>query len=239
MTEVFILSDTIWGICKASVKSSTEGYRTSTSVSHPDVYIHRGYVYFLFGREAVPTLRRIKLGGTEIETVCESTGEKSTLWCVKPYGDFIFFQEGSYVGEDLYSGIYAFNTNTGEITLVKNNVLRNYEVVDNILYYEKNDKINKYDLVTGEDTELPLPCTSYDDYFVDDKGIYIFHEKTGGIDMYDHEGDELCQITDETIDRCYFGADGLFLAKHGSSKAVLDVEDLLKGDGKWIYTDEK
>ena len=109
-----------------------------------------------------------------------------------------------------------------------------------ILYYEANEKMYKYNLRTGENEEFstePLSTTGCE-FFVDENGIYLFNDSKGRLDIYDKMGNLLASVTDEQVSDCAFGKNGIFYGEvsDGSGRsAILEIEDVLNGDGKWLY----
>ena len=105
---------------------------------------------------------------------------------------------------------------------------------------KSEDKIHSYSLITGEDEEV-LDISDADEvFFADSMGIYIYNSETDTLVAYDHQGEKTGWVGDANISDCYFGRDGIFFGKGKKAdgtkiKAVLDVESLLSGDGKWIY----
>lgn len=222
---------------KAEKTVTTDDTGTSTFWRLPNICIHKDYVYYIDNSESVQKLRRIPMGGKETEVVYEPQGEKTLVYRMRAHGDFLFFQSGKYVGETLVAGIYAYNTKTDEVSLVKKDALRDYSVVEDSLYYEMNEKIYKYNLKTGEDVELPIINTSTNrTFFANEKGIYFFDENNGILEVFDDDGNLIESIHDTDIEICYFGADGFFFGESSKlQKVFLDEKALHSGNGKWIY----
>ena len=214
---------------------------TSTYWRYPDVCLHQDYVYYIDNSESHPKLRRIQMGGTKTEMLFEPEGDRTMLYRMKCYGDFVFFQAGKYVGEELKAGIYAYNIKTGETSLVKAEVLREYYVAGKMLYYEQNESIFVYDLKTGETKELPIVYTSMldKDFFVDENGIYVFHGGIGELTIYDKDGNQEAVVMDGQVSFCYFGTDGIFygeaLVGDTYKEVFLHVEEARTKDGTWTY----
>lgn len=223
---------------KAEKTITIDGNSTSVEWRRPTVILHKDFVYYVDESESMPKLRRIQMGGSEINVVAESQGERAMLYRIKAYGDFVFFQSAYYVGEDFFGGIYAYNVKNGEVVLVKENAVRDYYIVDNVLYYEKETIIYKYDLKTGEQKALPVKCKDgpWNYYLVDKNGLYVIDCESGGcLDIYDKNGVLQKSFSDARITDCCFGVDGYFLGElERLGHAVLKVEDVLKGDGEWI-----
>lgn len=221
---------------KAEKTITMEDGGMSVEWRRPSVYLHKEYVYYVDNSESLPKLRRIQMGGSEIEVVAESQGERAMLYRVKCYGDFVFFQSAYYIGDEIFGGIYAYNVKNGEVALVKADAIRDYYLVDDLLYYEMGEIIYQYDLRTGETTELPVRCSNDSgNYLVNDTGIYVATSEIGSLDIYDKNGKHLANLTDERIWDFYFGEDGYFLAEiDGGGNAVLKVEDVIKGEGEWM-----
>ncbi len=221
---------------KAEMAVTIEDGGTSMSWSLPDVCIHQNYVYYIDNSESEQKLRRIPLGGGETEVLIEPEGDRTLVYRMMPYGDYIFVQAGKYEGEGVVAGIYAYNIQTEEIILVKADALQGYFVVDEQLYYESNEKIYKFDLKTGTEVELSIVYElGINFFFVDEYGIYIFNRSTGTLSLYDETGELLGRVTDENMWDCSFGMDGIFYGgtKLNGQKVILEVEELLNGSGKW------
>lgn len=214
---------------------------TTTSWRLPDVCLHRNYVYYIDNSESHPKLRRIQMKGTQTEVIFEPEGDRTMLYRMKCYGDFVFFQAGRYEGEELKAGIYAYNVQTGEVCLVKADVLREYYVVENILYYTANEMVYAYDLKTGEVKAFSFRIGDIQTtFFVDKNGIYLFDNRFGELKIYDKSGNLECVIADSQVRDCLFGTDGIFYGEAGSGEGhanvFLHIEDARNGDGNWVYT---
>lgn len=222
---------------KAEKSIIIDGNTTSVDWRRPDINLHKEYVYYVDNSESQPKLRRVLMGGAEVEVVAESQGERAMLYRVKCYGDFVFFQSAYYIGEEIFGGIYAYNVKNGEVVLVKADAIRDYYVVDDMLYYEMAEIIYRYDLRTGEIMELPVRCGEgpWNYYLVNDAGIYVAACEIGSLDIYNKDGKHLANITDSRIRDCAFGEDGYFLAETDDlGHAVLEVDAVRKGEGEWI-----
>jgi len=222
---------------KAEKTITVENDMTKVEWRQPDVFLHKEYVYYVDNSESQPKLRRILMGGSEIEVVAEAQGERAMLYRVKCYGDFVFFQSAHYIGEEIFGGIYAYNVKNGEVVLVKVDAIRDYYIVDDMLYFEMEETIYQYDLKTGIQKELPVKCMkdTWNSYYVDEDAIYVFSGGLGCLDIYDKEGKHLTSVIDSRIRDCFFGKNGYFLADtEEDGIAVLDVDSARKGNGEWI-----
>lgn len=236
---------------RADLSVSSEDAQASVgtvqeSWSVPRVCIHRGYAYFDTNKEKIPHIWRIRLGADEPEVVYEAVGEHADIGALKAYGDYIFFSEDKFLDENYENyerKLYAYHVETGECSLVKKGVISAYVVQADAVYYILEAKLHRYSLTTGEDVLVTQQQTLGDilarNIHTDEQHIYIFNWETGTLSVYDSQGTELASLMDDSITD-YYGGDGKYLfaecsksEMEESGMAVLDVEKLLDGKGKW------
>lgn len=223
----------------------------------PELVIHRGYVYYIDRKEKNPKLRRIELGSTETEIlyetggVFETEGDKPELFYIKGYGDYIFFQRTSVFGEEQkeLAGLYAYNTQTEEVTFVSNSIKRDFTVFENEIYYCKEKELCKFSIQTQKDEKLmdyPKGITAVS---VDSDTISILSTKDNKIRIYDRnlkllyedaggsekEGDKSENENDEILEY-YKGDENFFFAHFGVEKSTirrLDKSKIKDKTAKW------
>ena len=174
-------------------------YKTDiSSTALPHFCIHRGYVYYIKEDEAIPKIRRIKLGDTETEIVFETSGIRPNLYRMLGYGDYIFFQSGNYIDEtcvETQGGIYAYNIKTREVQLVKKDAIATYIIVNHTCFYKLGEDVRKFDLVTQKDEKI-IDGASFD-ISADEMYVYIFDESD--LKVYNHQGELICNIEDSNV----------------------------------------
>lgn len=131
-----------------------------SSTTYPEIQLHRGYAYVstYYPGEPNASLYRIKLNDNsepeEITSIEKQNGGMVMLYRVKPYGSSVFFQMGEYKDNKNTVSIYEYDTITGEVSVFCEQVLRNYFVFENVLYYmDSDDNILKM-VLTSEESEL-------------------------------------------------------------------------------------
>lgn len=128
----------------------------SMSTNYPEMQLHRGYVYYSTYYPGCQSaeLYRVKLNSDkESELLYSSEGNNPGLYRIKPYGRYILFQMGSFSEDymEFEGGIYAYDTETGEVTQLCENAIRDYTVVgDCVYYFDLKDNVYCKELETGE-----------------------------------------------------------------------------------------
>lgn len=161
-------------ICRMETEVTVhEDGSQSSRMRWPEGQLHRGYMYFTtyIPGDKSATLYRSKLGSNEQpEELYTLTGNEIHLLRIRPYGRYVLFQLATLNSEtETYDGVIcAYDTESGSISRLCDNVIRNYAVIDNCLYYcdLKNDVYCK-NLDTNE--------------------ISLFYEATDNMDLYSVE----------------------------------------------------
>jgi hypothetical protein len=129
---------------------------------YPEIAIHRGYAYFstYYPGNKSSALYRVKLDSDDAsEQLCVQEGNYPILYRLKGYGNHMFFQMGNFVdkaGLEVDINLYAWNLDTETVEGIAEDIVRNYTVGDNSIYYfdlDNLDSVMKYDLISGE-TEM-------------------------------------------------------------------------------------
>jgi len=142
----------------AETETSDEGVKM-VNMYYPEVILHRGYAYFSTyypGCEACG-LYRVKLdSSTDTELLCSQEGGYPTLYRLKGYGDNVFFEKGVFVdkeGTEVDIDLYAWNLDSEQVIEVASDVVRDYTVGKDCVYYfdlDNLDSVMKYDLKTKQ-----------------------------------------------------------------------------------------
>ena len=226
--------------------TTTDG---GTNYRFPEICIHRDYVYFVIPKEETPKLYRMKLGGEELEVVFELKGERASIYRIRPYGDFVFFQAGHFADDtmvDMNAGIFAINVNSGEMTLVVDDAMATYVVADNILYYDNREGIYSKDLSEGNRQKIVDVATKWD-FSADGKYIYIENATGDGIKVYNLDGEYIRSInplSKQQISKHFYG-DGTYLFAYSlvdnetreEKMAYFDINNMLDEESGWNYCD--
>lgn len=212
-----------------------EGGRT------PHVCIHRGYAYVINNDESVPRIRKVKLNSKEEpQVIYETSGIRPTLYRMEGYGDYIFFQTGNFTDEScehVEGGIYAYNTVTETISLVKKGAISSYIIQDTMIYYGTDTSVNRYDLSTQKDEVFVEVKNAYPEVMADNQYIYITDDSGTSI-VYDKEKTRICTITSNRTKECIYGDDAYLFAKEWDDKDkfilnFIDKSDLKSGKAEW------
>lgn len=224
---------------KADLSSTAEGENVK-EFSEPEICIHRGYIYFMVGKESNLKLRRMELGGEDVEIVFENAGSRPSLYRMKAYGDYLFFQSGNFTDDDcidIKAGIFALNVNTAKTQLVKKDAVSDYTVSDGDLYYTTAVGINRYSLKKQEDAAV-VETGVRGDVAVHGKFIYFYRDDTCTLSQYDSGGKLLHEITDADFSPCRMEDEDYFFALGFGEEGFLPVKELSKGSAKWTSLEE-
>ncbi|MCI8781062.1 MAG: DUF5050 domain-containing protein [Lachnospiraceae bacterium] len=220
---------------KADLSSTKAEGENVKEFSEPEVCIHRGYIYFLIGEESGLKLRRIKLGGEDVEIVFENAGSRPSLYRMQAYGDYLFFQSGNFIDDDyidIEAGIFALNVNTAKVQLVKKDAVSAYAVSDGDLYYATVNGINRYSLKEQKDAAV-VDTGARGDIAVHGKTIYFYRKDTYTLSQYDSEGKLLNEVMDVDFSPCRMGDEDYFFALGSGKIGILSVKGLSEGAAKW------
>lgn len=138
------------------INTVTDGSSTTTgSYKSLPILLHRGYVYFIVNEGKVEKIYRKKLEkGSKMERVSTSDEEGTLTYRMQPYGEYLFFQEGTADDDytDIRISLYAYDTENSIVTEIKKDIISAYTIDENILYYSlSGEGIYAYDLRTGEE----------------------------------------------------------------------------------------
>ncbi|MBR4027072.1 MAG: DUF5050 domain-containing protein [Lachnospiraceae bacterium] len=229
---------------KADLHYSGTSNNYSFSWNAPDYCIHRGYLYYTNSDESQSKIYRMKLGSTKSEIIFEAPKPRTSLYRMLPFGDYFFFQMYFEDSDDLKGGLFAYNTKTGEIQLVKDKLVATYIVVGNTIYYQwKNKELRSFDLVTLEDKCILDNINEDKTIFADKQYLYTFNMRTYTLTVYGHDGSFVYEIHDENVD-CWFGDNEYILGELYYQKsenyydvtiALLDIDDFAEQKAKWEY----
>lgn len=212
-----------------------EGTSTETHRRAPKFWIHRGYVYYINEMEKNPAIRRMKMGTDKEELIYRTEGERSALYRMKAYGDYLLFQAGNYSEDmiDVYADVYAYNTKTGELGKVVEGVYNEYHIYGDKLYYATATEIRSYDMKTKEDIAIITGNSGYYSFCIDDNYIYTYDDKSM-LQVYTHEGKTVCSVTDDKMRYFYYVNDGRLLAEFSEGKiGIIETTDFADGNAKW------
>lgn len=219
--------------------SEVEGFQQGGT--SPGVCIHRGYAYCINNDESIPRIRKVKLNSKEEpQVVYETSGIRPNLYRMEGYGDYIFFQTGNFTDEscvNVEGGIYAYNTVTETISLVKKDAISSYIIQDTMLYYSTDTTVNRYDLSSQKDEVFAEVKEAYPTVMADNKYIYITDD-SGKSTVYDKEKTKICTITSSKTMECIYGDDAYLFAKEYDEDGnvmleVIDKSDLKSGKVEW------
>lgn len=140
-----------------------DGTMVIAQTYYPELALHRGYAYFssYYPGAGECGLYRVRLDSSEgSELLCTQEGEYPILYRLKGYGNGLYFQKGNFEnqeGTEVDISLFAWNIDTGTITEVAENVVRNYTIGNGGVYYfdlEDFDSVMKYTPETKETVML-------------------------------------------------------------------------------------
>ena len=211
----------------------------------PEICIHKEYVYYLIPKETVPTLYRMQLGTEKVEEVFKIETERPALYRMLAYGDFVFFQAGTYSEDyiDVDGGIFAYNVTNGEIKLVKEKVIATYKMNGVDLYYATSDGIYRMDM-RGENNTKIVAIEKYPIFSV--AGKYIYLKDRYDLKVYNEKGEYILTVKEgegQSVSSIYYGdSDYIFASgsetvddKKQSCIFYLDVSEIESGVVAWKH----
>lgn len=214
--------------------SSVDG---EVDFSPPYVCIHRGYVYFIDKEESTLKVRRIELGKKDVEIVFENKDTRPSLYRMKAYGNYLFFQSGNFKDDDcveIEAGIFALNVNTMQVQLIKKGAVADYTISDDCLYYATTSGINCYSLKDRTDEVAVDNGLSLNEVTVHGKYIYCYNDDSNALSQYDLEGKLLNQVTDDDLYQTCMGDSEYFFAYAiKAGRKIISLKDLSQGNAKW------
>ena len=222
--------------------ASTTLYRInrkgSSKFQTPKLAIHRGYVYFINPNNKKPRLEMVKLGAKKKPTlIYEQSGTYPSMYRIEAYGDYVFFQAGYFEDEEMENmqgAIYAYNTQTNEVSCLKSGAVSSYMIEGDVLYYGTEQGIQAFHLKTKKEENCIETKDAYPDFTVCNGRVYLFGED--GIDAYGTDGKQIASLSSgEGVFEYYYGdADYLFAEGTKDQKMYsLSVKEFLKGNGEW------
>lgn len=185
---------------------STKLYRTDYAATghwkEPEILLNDGYVYVVDRKQKVMRLERIPMSGGEADILFEgdSNASDSMVYRVKSYEGYVFFQAYSLNDENFehaIGGLYRYDVQGGQCSLIKEGLFGPYSVRKNFVYYGNEEGICRYS-IQDESTEIladqpmnvPNIILTRENIFVyDQMGDYT-------LTAYDYEGKEVFRVTD-------------------------------------------
>lgn len=204
----------------------------------PYICIHRGYVYFINNDESELKLRRVKIDSKEEpQVIYEAEGVRPNLYRMEGYGEYIFFQAGNFTDEsyeEIEAGIYAYQIEKGEISLVKNDAINSYIIRNGVIYYSTDTGIRCYDLSTQKDEEF-VETEAYADVMADENYIYINTQNDEDkVIVYDENQKKIAEIELEDCLAYIYGDEKYLFASWSNgadSSGVKRLDKSLLKDG--------
>lgn len=207
-----------------------EGYRRA-----PKFWIHRDYVYYINEMEKNTAIRRMKMGTDKEELIYRAQGERAALYRMKAYGDYLVFQTGNYSEDmiDVEADVCAYNIKTGELGKIVEGVYNEYHIYGDKLYYTTATEIRSYDMKTKEDIAVITGNSGYYTFCIDDDYIYTF-DYNSLVQVYTHDGKEVCRVSDSKMRALYYVNDGKLLAEFPNGKiGIIETTDFADGSAAW------
>lgn len=180
-----------------TLSDASEGYSY-------DLMLHRGYAYYSVciggQREQTQTLYRRKLEkDAEPEVVYEYTGYDVSMDRLQGWRSEVYFRRLSAIstgGADYEMVLCRYNTEDGTVEEMDADLVRNYAVTEDAIYFMKNNNLYRLDKETGKETEIfninMEAALCYD-------GTYLYVDNCEGCswmtdsDNYDNENDPAYQ----------------------------------------------
>ncbi|MBD5482692.1 MAG: hypothetical protein HDR15_09300 [Lachnospiraceae bacterium] len=215
----------------------TKLYKTDYSTGQwrtPDILIIDGYVYFIDGKQKMMKLERMPLGGGTAEVVFEgdSNAEEVQVYRMKSQDGALFFQALEFVDgnfDHATGGLYRYDFDAGQCSLVKKGLSCPYSVQNGLVYYGGGEGLCCYsiqdeamEILTDQSMDVP-------NITLTNKYIILFDQMGGGtLYIYDHEGEELAEVSGDLKPSWYFGgnSDLLFGECRGDESFRLCFLDL-------------
>lgn len=157
--------------------------------------IHRGYVYCALSNSSLAdsslSIYRLSLSGDDISEIIYSTEDHIGGGIqLNAYGNYIYIQHTYYAdtaGNDYTGDLYQYDIQTGETTLICNDIWRSYAVDSKSLYYDNGSQVIVRNLESG--TESVLLDTGMPVYLTFD-GAYLYCDNACGLWLNDKGNSE-------------------------------------------------
>lgn len=217
----------------AQIEEEIDEGSTTTSYSAFKFCAHRGYIYYIVEEgEATSFCRKAIDGKGQEEQIVASTSDKSIVYRVEPYGRYVFFQQGEY--NDDYSAINsklcAYDTETGAIIDIKDQIVSSYQIKDNHIYYEvMGEGIHDYSLENNTDHLVAESDEIF--YQIYKAGNFFIAASQFGFSIFDDEGMLVKEIEKGTNCDLFYANDQVIIASYGDGNGnhvtafVTNLED--------------
>ena len=190
---------------------------------YPEIWIHRGYVYYVIPFQSTMKLQRMKLGSKEAETVYEMTGDRQNLYRIKAYGNHIFFQAGNFSADniDINASIFSYDIDTGKVEKVVENAVSYYGIGINRLYYSLDGGVQVYDFEKKASEEFIGKIYEDQSMLVSDKYVTVYDKSN--MQVYDFTGKKVYERNLDKDDiSAIYGIDGdtvfVYINRKGKSE---------------------
>ena len=187
-----------------------------------NVLLHRGRIFYSIKESngsCVLYARQLQSPDSE-DVLYTEEGDGSSIYRIRGYGEGICFEANHRQGEGLDGALYYCDTKTKAVSVIRENIYRDYTIADGKLFYSDDTMVNVVDLDSGESAIFyEAGHSSYISF--DGKHIYVdnctavMHQEIGMeercVRIFDLEGTPIDQIEFIGVDPCAFGnADRFF-----------------------------
>ncbi len=134
----------------------------STFMYNCEAIVHRGYLYYRIPdynlSEHDCIMYRVALEpDAKPEAVFKQSTIGGNIQSMTAYGNNIYFEVQAYAdlsGNDLHGDLYQYNIHDGTTSVVKSDLMRDYCVWDNFVYYDNGTDIMKFNISTNEEEKI-------------------------------------------------------------------------------------
>ncbi|MDD6207357.1 MAG: hypothetical protein PUB10_02420 [Clostridiales bacterium] len=216
--------------------------------------VHKGSIYYVLRNISTLEERTEKVyrvpcrKNAKVEEAALVKGLGVDIYRMKAQGDNVYFQAITYEdkqGNGCRGNLYKYNIRTGKTETAVENLIKDFVIVDGIIYGDTGSSIVAYDTEKGTSQEVwpeGKMYLSYDGTYIygDTQAFMAFDEnptKEREIIVWDKKFKEIDHISLPADDTCYFGGmDYLFAEQSGENGKVIkrfDKKQIGTGKQEW------
>ena len=207
-----------------SVKLYRTDYMATGHWKSPEILIHDGYVYVVDQKQEIMKLERVPISGGTIEVLFEGDDdtEEVEVYRIKGRDGNVFFQALIFSDESIEhvrGGLYQFDVEAGECSLIRPNLIGPYSVKNDIVYYGNEEGLCRYS-IKEEIMEVLADRSMVVPNIVLTKENIILYDQMGNCDLiaYNYEGVEIFNFLSDVKPMRLFGGNANMLFGEGTDE---------------------
>lgn len=201
----------------------------------PYAFYHRGYIYYTITEsDGVDSMYRIRLDKkAEPQMIDKLDDEYSYIIDYGVYDTGIVYIESQFVDDTYVDMINYYDTVTGEITTLIDNVSWvSYTVAQDVIYYSTNNRLYAYNTVSKDtheiyefDNEMTLSCDG-EYLYAEVRASLLDNYSNHNIYVLDFDGNLIDTINAPSSQDCYFGNSDYLFQMFDMNEDLTDKSDM-------------